>query len=131
MRLLAVFSNPALEQRALEYAVSGKVRNQDAIIQLLISLEVPETRDMAWQFIQQNWDKVMAQSTTSMGGYLVSGGGAFCTAEKRDEVVQFFTEHKVPASEHALGRARDQINDCIQLRSDQESKLQQWISTQK
>jgi aminopeptidase N/puromycin-sensitive aminopeptidase len=131
LRLLAVFSNPALEQRALEYAVSGKVRNQDAIIQLLISLEVPETRDTAWQFIQQNWDKVMAQSTMSMGGYLVSGGGAFCTAEKRDEVVQFFTEHKVPASGHALGRARDQINDCIQLRSDQESKFQQWISTQK
>jgi aminopeptidase N/puromycin-sensitive aminopeptidase len=74
---------------------------------------------------------VQSQITTSMGGYLVSGAGAFCSAEKRDEVDRFFTEHKVPAAERALGRAKDQINDCIQLRTEQEPKLQQWIASQK
>lgn len=131
LRLLATFQNPELAHRALEFAVSGKVRNQDSVIQLLIALRHPDTRQMAWQFIQQNWPQVQAQITTMMGSYLVSGAGSFCSAEKRDEVERFFTVHKIPASERALARTKDEINDCIELRSDQEPKLQQWIQTQK
>jgi aminopeptidase N len=131
LRLLAEFKDASLEKRSLDYTVSGKVRNQDSVIELLIMLQGADTRDLAWQYIQQNWDKVQAQLTTSMGGYLVSGTGSFCSAEKRDEVVNFFTAHKVPASERALTRAKDQINDCIELRSLQEPNLKEWIASQK
>lgn len=131
LRLLAEFKDASLEKRSLDYTVSGKVRNQDSVIELLIMLQGTDTRDLAWQYIQQNWDKVHAQLTTSMGGYLVSGTGSFCSAEKRDEVVNFFTTHKVPASERALSRAKDQINDCIELRSLQEPNLKAWIASQK
>ena len=131
LQLLAVFKDPALAKRSLDYAVSGKVRNQDSVIELLIALRGANTRDLAWQYIQQNWSKVQAQVTTSMGAALVSGTGGFCSAEKRDEVMNFFETHKVPASERALARARDQINDCIELRSLQEPKLKEWIASQK
>ena len=131
LRLLAEFKDASLETRSLDYTVSGKVRNQDSVIELLIMLRGTDTRDLAWNYITQNWGKVQAQLTTSMGGYLVSGAGSFCSAEKRDEVVNFFTTHKVPASERALARAKDQINDCIELRSLQEPNLKAWIASQK
>ena len=130
LRLLAQFQDQSLEHRALDFTVSGKVRNQDAAIELLIMLRSPETRDQAWQYIQQNWDKVQAQLTTSMGGYLVSGTGSFCSADAREQVASFFQTHKVAASEHALARAKDQINDCIELRSDQGSNLKDWVAGQ-
>jgi aminopeptidase N len=131
LRLLAQFKDPSLEHRTLDYTVSGKVRNQDAAIQLLIMLQGRETRDPAWLYIQQNWDKVQAQLTTAMGGYLVGGTGSFCSAEARDQVESFFSAHKVPASERALTRAKNQINDCIELRAAQEPKLKEWMATQK
>jgi aminopeptidase N/puromycin-sensitive aminopeptidase len=131
LRLLAEFRNPVLERRGLEYAVSGKVRNQDAIIQFLIGLEMPESRQVTWDFIRSNWDKVQAEITTMMGPYLIGGTGYFCSEEKKQEVTDFFATHQVPASEHALQRAKDSIDDCIELRSTQESKLQQWIAAQK
>jgi len=131
LRLLAEFKDQSLEHRALDYTVSGKVRNQDAAIQLLLMLRGRETRDQAWQYIQQNWDKVQAQLTTSMGAYLVGATGSFCSADARDQVESFFSTHKVPASERALVRAKDQINDCIELRSAQEPKLKDWIAAQK
>ncbi|MBT9331082.1 M1 family metallopeptidase [Acidipila sp. 4G-K13] len=131
LRRLVEFRNPELEQRALEYAVSGKVKNQDAAIVLAISLEIPETHDRAWTFIQQSWDKVQAQITTSMGAYLIRGTGYFCSAEKRDEVTSFFAAHKVAASADALTRAGNAISDCIELRSAQEPKLQEWMTGQK
>ncbi len=130
LRTLAFFSNPELAKRSLDYAVSGKVRNQDSVIQLAIMLQQPQTRDIAWQYIQANWPKVKAQTTTMMGGALVGSSGSFCSAEKRQEVTSFFTTNKVPAAERALKRAQDQISDCIDLRAAQGPKLQSWLAQQ-
>ncbi|GGH07097.1 aminopeptidase [Silvibacterium dinghuense] len=128
LHLLASFNDPALVRRTFEYAISGKVRNQDSPFLILGLMRGGETRDLAWQLIQQNWDKVSAQMTTMMGGYLVAGSGSFCSAEKRDDVVSFYSTHKVHAAERALYRAKDQMNDCIELRSAQEPKLKSWIA---
>jgi aminopeptidase N/puromycin-sensitive aminopeptidase len=130
LHLLADFREPALEKRAFEYAVSGKVRNQDSVMVLTRMVRGPATRDTAWQLVQQDWPQVQAQFTTMMGGRLVGASGSFCSAEKRDEVLSFYSAHKVPAAARALPHARDQINDCIELRSAQEGNLKTWIASQ-
>ena len=128
--MLAQFQDPALVQRSLDYAVSGKVRNQDAAIQFAIALQTSETRDLAWQYVKANWDKVQAQLTTEMGGYLVGSTGSFCSAAERDDVKQFFSTHKVAASGQALKHAIERIDGCIELRSLQEPNLKQWLAAQ-
>ena len=130
LHLLAEFEDPALAQRALNYAISGKVRNQDAAIQFAIALQISETRDLAWQFIQTNWDKIQAQLTTNMGGMLVGSAGSFCSASERNAVQQFFTAHKVAAADVALKHAIENINGCIELRSLQEPQLKSWLAAQ-
>src|ERR1039458_10319537 len=50
LRLLAEFEDPALVQRSLDYAVSSKVRNQDAAIQFSISLQIAANRNQAWDY---------------------------------------------------------------------------------
>ncbi len=57
LRLLAEFQDPALVKRSLDYAVSDKVRNQDAAIQFAIALQIDEDRDQAWKYIQNNWSR--------------------------------------------------------------------------
>ena len=130
LRLLAEFQDPALVQRSLDYAVSGKIRNQDAAFQFAIALQTSETRDQTWKYIQANWDKVHAQLTTELGGYLVGGTGSFCSAADRDDVKQFFSTHKVAATEQALKHAIERIDGCIELRSLQEPNLKQWLAAQ-
>ena len=130
LRYLALFNNPDLQRRSLEFAVSGKVRNQDAIFQLLIPMQRPQTRELAWDFIRNNWDKVKAQFTVTMGAYLVEGSGAFCSEEKKQQVLDFFSTHKVAASDVSLQRAKDAIDNCVELRSTQGPKLQQWAGGQ-
>jgi aminopeptidase N/puromycin-sensitive aminopeptidase len=129
--LLAYFNDPVLEKRAFDYFVSGKVRNQDSPHLLARLLRVRDTRDVAWKYAQQNWDKVKPQFTPLSGGRFVSAAGSFCTPEARDQVTAFFTTHKVASSERALTRATNQINDCIELRANQEPKLKEWLATQK
>jgi aminopeptidase N/puromycin-sensitive aminopeptidase len=130
LRLLAEFQDPALVQRSLDYAVSGKIRNQDAAFQFAIALQTSETRDQTWKYIQANWDKVHAQLTTELGGYLVGGTGSFCSAADRDDVKQFFSTHKVAATEQALKHAIERIDGCIELRALQEPNLKQWLAAQ-
>jgi aminopeptidase N/puromycin-sensitive aminopeptidase len=130
LRLLAQFEDPALVQRSLDYAVSGKVRNQDAAIQFSIALQIDGTRDTAWKYIQANWDKVQAQLTTESGGRLVSSTGSFCSSAGRDDVKQFFSTHKVAASDLALKHAIEHIDGCIELRALQEPNLKQWLAAQ-
>ena len=130
LRLLAEFEDPALLQRALDYAVSGKVRNQDAVIQFVIALSIDENREQTWKYIQNNWDKVQAQFTTEMGAYLVGSTGHFCSADARASVESFFSTHKVAASDKALKHALESISSCIELRKLQEPNLKQWLAAQ-
>ena len=130
LRLLAEFEDPALVQRSLDYAASGKVRNQDAAIQFAIALQIPATRDLAWTYIQNHWEKVQAQLTTEMGTVLVGSTGGFCSVAGRDDVKSFFSIHKVASSDLALKHALERIDGCIELRSLQEPNLRQWIAAQ-
>ena len=130
LRLLAQFEDPALVQRSLDYAASGKVRNQDAAIQFAIALQIDATRDQAWKYIQTNWDKVHAQFTTEIGAIVVGSTGAFCSADARDGVKNFFSTHKVAASDLALKHAIERIDGCIELRALQEPNLKLWLAAQ-
>jgi aminopeptidase N/puromycin-sensitive aminopeptidase len=130
LHLLATFKNPSLERRALDFAASGKVKNQDSIFLFATGLVLPTTRKVTWQYLQQNWPKVRAQNTAFlMGSYLVSAAGSFCSAQKKEEVQQFFTTHPLPATSRALSGATQQIEDCITLRNQQEGNLKHWIAS--
>ena len=130
LRLLAQFQDPALEERALEYTVSGKVRNQDAAIQLATALRIPAERKLAWEFIQSHWPQIKGLLTPAMGEILVSSAGSFCTAGDREQVQNFYSTHTVPASSLYLRRAVEQIDGCIELRHSQEANLKSWLQEQ-
>jgi hypothetical protein len=127
---LATFSNPVLLRRALDYATSGQVRNQDSVVLFIIALRDRDTRPITWDYIQKNWDKVHAQMTTMMGGFFVGSTGSFCSQEKGQEVQTFFTAHPVMAAERAVKKATDSIHDCSVLRATQQPKLATWLAGQ-
>jgi aminopeptidase N len=130
LRTLGRFRDPALVKRTLDYLVSGEVRNQDTWILLVALLRDRATRDQTWDYMQKNWDKVHAQLTVSSGAEVVRATGNFCTVRQRDEVIDFFSTHKIEAAERTLAKAVDSINDCVQLRSSQEADFQRWLATQ-
>lgn len=127
---LAEFRNPTLLRRALDYAVSGQVRNQDAIILFVIALRDRDTRPIAWDYMKANWNKVSAQITPLIGSVMVGSTGRFCSAEKAQEVQTFFQAHPVVAAQRAVGRATDAIHDCTVLRAAQQPKLASWLAHQ-
>jgi aminopeptidase N/puromycin-sensitive aminopeptidase len=129
LQVLTRFEDPKLVVETLEYAASGKVRNQDAWILFAIELSQKETRELAWNWIRNHWDKVSAQLTTSSGEQLVGATGSFCSATDHDQVASFFATHKVEASDRSLAKALDSIDACVRLRETQQPKLHEWLAT--
>jgi aminopeptidase N/puromycin-sensitive aminopeptidase len=130
LRALASFREASLITRALNYAVSTKVRNQDAVSLFQIEMRDRNTQDAAWQYVQQNWPRVQAQMTTWTGASLVASTGDFCSETRQQEVTDFFRDHVVRASASALDKARVNIADCVQLRKSQEANLRHWSQAQ-
>jgi aminopeptidase N len=128
-RALASFRDPALVLRALDYAMSGQVKNQDALTLVQLEMRDRRTRDVAWQYVQQDWPQVKTQLTTWMGGTLVESMGSFCSVDQSKQVTQFFEEHTVSATSRALDNARDSIANCVDLRAAQGPNLKQWLQT--
>ncbi len=128
LRLLAQFENPELATRSLDYALTSKVRNQDAAIQFAIPLQIEATRELAWKYIQDHWDAIHALLTPEMGNILVSSTSAFCTEESRDQVKEFLSAHKVASADQAAKHAIERINGCIEMRKLQEPNLQKWLA---
>jgi len=124
------FEDPTLLDRALNYFVSGKVRNQDVAYLFADALGSDANREQTWKFIEGHWDAVRAQLTTESGSRLVSATGNFCTEERRDEVRKFFASHSVSASSGAQSHSQERINGCIELRGQQEPKLKKWLDAQ-
>ena len=128
LEMLTRFRKPELEVRTLEYAVSGKVRNQDSWLLIAGELRDRQTSELAWAWIGKNWERVKGQLTTASGAGVVAATGSFCSVRERNEVAEFFGTHKVEASERALAKALDAIDGCIRLRETQEPKLNAWLA---
>jgi aminopeptidase N/puromycin-sensitive aminopeptidase len=127
LRLLAQFENPELEKRSLDYALTSKVRNQDAVYQFVIPMLDDATRDFAWKYIKDHWDAIHALLTPESGNGLVASTGIFCTEEARDEVQQFLSTHRVASADRAAKHAIERIDGCIELRKLQEPNLKKWM----
>jgi len=130
LHLIPRFEDPALVKRSLEYAASGKVRNQDALFLVALALYSDANRAQAWNFTKSHWDTLKTLLTPELGSSLVESTGSFCSVQDRDDVIAFFATHKVPAAERGVQHAVEHINGCIELRSLQQANLDQWLAAE-
>ena len=126
-QVLCLFSDPALLNRTLSFAISPGMRAQDAPRVIGAVMANPAGRQVAWDFIRRHWPEVDAKLSNYTDASMVSITGVFCDTAKRDEVQQFFTEHKIPAAERELKLTIEQINACTDVRQHQQPLLQSWL----
>ena len=45
----------------------------------------------------------------------------------RDQVMEFFAAHKIEAAERTYRQSIERINNCVDLKSQQEPQLASWL----
>jgi aminopeptidase N/puromycin-sensitive aminopeptidase len=124
---LEKFDDPKLLRRTLDFALSADVRSQDALRVITSVLRNPAGEELAWGFIQSHWDAVAKAGGPFASAEIVGATGSFCDAGMRAQVTDFFAAHKVEAAERTFRQSIESINNCVDLKSQQESHLAAWL----
>jgi aminopeptidase N len=124
---LPQFSDPKLLQRTLEYAISPDVRSQDALGVVTNVMGNPEGQKLAWDFVLAHWDAVQKVGGPFASAQVVGSTSSFCDAHMRDQVVEFYSAHKVESAERTYRQSIERINNCVDLKSQQEPQLASWL----
>ena len=130
LNALSNFSDPALVDRGLQYALSSKMRSQDTAAYLARFLGNPAINGAAWAFVKAHW-QVLEPKVTIFGGdtSLISSVSSFCDAAARDDIKGFFVAHPLPSAARTLDQTLERIDSCIVLRERQTPVLAEWMST--
>jgi aminopeptidase N len=124
---LPQFSDPKLLQRTLDYALTPNVRSQDALGVVTSVMGNPEGQKQAWDFVLAHWDAVQKVGGPFASAQVVGSTGSFCDAQMRDQVVEFYAAHKIEAAERTYRQSIERINNCVDLRTQQEPQLASWL----
>jgi aminopeptidase N len=124
---LPQFTDPKLLQRTLDFAISPDVRSQDALQLVTGVLGNQDGEKLAWDFIRQHWSEIEKAGGPFASARVVGATSGFCDAGMRDQVTEFYSAHKIAAAERTYRQAIERINNCIDLKSQQEPQLASWL----
>jgi alanyl aminopeptidase len=123
-RLLGALSttrDPALSPRALELALSDKLRGNELFVPLSRQAAMPETRALAWTWLNQHVDALQGKIGGYNASFMIEAFADLCSDEAASEVERLFA----PRAEQIMGGPRDlkltleSIRSCSALRAQQ------------
>ena len=127
---LGRFEQPDFLQETLQRSLSTDVRVHDTINVLASVAGNRHGRDMAWEFIKDNWAELFRRY--GEGGFglmrLVSLTSGFATLEKREDVESFFEEHPTPAAERTVRQSLERIRLNVAWLERNRDELADWFA---
>ena len=134
MRLLlglSRFSQPELLSETLERTLTTDVRSQDTISVVTAVAANTKGRELAWQFLKDNWEEF--DRRYGGGGFglmrLVSICGHFNDESRIEEVEEFFRGHPAPAGERTIRQALERVRLNSRWLDRNRSALSNWFGS--
>ena len=130
LNALPWFKDAGLSTRTLEYALSPAVRTQDTGTLIGTMMVHPWSQEMAWEFVQTNW-QTMVKTLGEFQGIpsVVQSLAAFCSAPRAREVRAFFEKNPIPSSQRAVQQSVERIENCVALEERQAKPLRSWLTS--
>ncbi len=116
---LGHFRDPELVERSLDLFLTDTLRAQDFWTVMGPALGEPKTREVAWNWLEENYDAVADKLGDKSAPSLPWVGSAFCSEEKKQEVEAFFgdEDRQGPGQARNLAKALESISRCVNYRA--------------
>ncbi len=135
VRILRAFSrlrDDSAVSKALDFALSKDVRNQDAYVVLAGFGGNPFARDAAWTFVKRHFAQLRERyqgGSVSLLGHILEGSvTGFKTREGLKDAEKFFRAHPVEGTERTLKQALEIIRSNIRWREKAADDVASWVS---
>jgi puromycin-sensitive aminopeptidase len=134
MRLLGAitrFEQPELIADLLARSMDDEqVRAQDAPLVLVQVAMNREGRDMAWDFMRDQWEEI--DRRYGKGGFaimrLVQATGSFTTLQRADEVDAFFKAHSAPSAARTIQQSLERIRLNARWLERNGTEVADWLA---
>ncbi len=132
LRALGRSADAGLLRRTLDFSLSEEVRGQDTPLAVAGVAMNPLGRDLAWDFLREEWDVFDLRYKES--GFILARivsftTEEFTTLEKAGEVEAFFESHPAPAAARTVRQSLERIRaNALWLERDGDA-LARWLAS--
>jgi alanyl aminopeptidase len=132
---LSRFRDPTIGRETLQWMLDSKLDINESQYLLEFFRMEPETRELPWEFVAANYDKLVAKIPSragiDTGATLISAGKGLCDAAGREKVVQFFGNRakNLAGGPRELASTLETIDQCIARRAALEQPLAEFLKS--
>ena len=122
---LGLFQDPEIAKVALPIVLTDEFDSRESLNILFGVSQSPKTRDLAYDFVKQNWDAMMAKFPTDTGAFLPFVAGNYCDAGHRQDAKSFFDGRstKYTGGPRNLAQMLEEIDLCVAYKNAQEPSV--------
>ncbi len=131
LRALTFFRSKKLVEEVLAFALSDKVRRQDAFMVLAGFGHNPVGRAVAWHTVKKHWDELQERYASGglglMARIIEGATSGFTTQAELKDAESFFAAHPVPGTERAMRQALEALKATIGWAKRDRADIKRWI----
>jgi cytosol alanyl aminopeptidase len=126
---LGLFPDPAIISGAMHIVLTDEFDNRESLAILFGVSQSTKTRDLAYDFVKQNWDALIAKLPTDTGAFLPRVAARYCDVGHREDVEAFFKNRstKYTGGPRILAQVLEGINLCAAYKQAQEPSVTEFL----
>ena len=126
---LGLFPDPEIIKLAMPIVLTDEFDNRESLGILFGVSQLPKTRDLAYDFIKQNWDALVAKLPTDTGSFVPFAAAGYCDTAHRQDVETFFQGRstKYTGGPRILTQVLEGIDLCVAYKKAQEPSATEFL----
>lgn len=132
-RCIGSVSDSALMTKALDFAMSDKVRNNDRVFVIgSVASHSSKGRDFTWKFVKENWEKLheMYKGMFLISRLVKTTTENFSTEAMAAEVEDFFQKNPAQAAERTVQQSIENVRRMADWWKRDGKDILDWMATQ-
>jgi alanyl aminopeptidase len=126
---LGLFQDAQVAKVALPIVLTDEFDSRESLNILFGVSQSPKTRDLAYDFVKQNWEAMVAKFPTDTGSFLPFIAGGYCDAQHRQDAQSFFDGRstKYTGGPRNLAQMLEGIDLCVAYKQAQEPSVTEFL----
>jgi alanyl aminopeptidase len=126
---LGLFQDPEIAKTALPIVLADEFDSRESLNILFGVAQSPKTRDLAYDFVKQNWDAIVAKFPTDTGSFLPFVAGGYCDEQHRQDAKNFFEGRstRYTGGPRNLAQMLEGVDLCIAYKRAQEPSVTEFL----
>ncbi len=129
LQAMGAFREPEIAKSALALALSDEFDPRETFWIVVTAVTAPETRDQAYQFIKENFNRWLARLPRDFGAQMPSLVEGYCDPKHRADVEAFFKDRSTgfTGGPRRLANALERIDLCIAAKRVQQPSVEAFF----